>query len=211
MENNWTVRPILMWPGAKTKRPRRSAFKASWSQTSALLRCELAHLRATQPVIELEVSEGDCRNDGWLRASARPRSPGVIVSFGSKHGPLRYPCDTFTDWQHNVRAIALGLEALRKVDRYGIAALGQQYTGFAQLPGPVAEAPDLDASAGFLSRCTDNAISASDILHDPDAYRKATKLARRNMHPDGKRRDNHEDFLLVQSAARLIGKHLGIE
>jgi hypothetical protein len=37
-------------------------------------------------------------------------------------------------WQQNVRAIALGLEALRKVDRYGITRRREQYTGFRALP-----------------------------------------------------------------------------
>lgn len=34
------------------------------------------------------------------------------------------------DWQINLRAIALGLEALRKLDRYGITSRGEQYTGW---------------------------------------------------------------------------------
>jgi hypothetical protein len=35
----------------------------------------------------------------------------------------------FFDWRDNVRAIALGLEALRTVDRYGITHKAEQYTG----------------------------------------------------------------------------------
>ncbi len=74
---------------------------------------------------------------------------GVILSFSSKHGPLRYLCDTYSQrawarnglppWQSNVRAIALGLEALRTVDRHGIASDGEQYRGFTALP-PAREA-----------------------------------------------------------------------
>jgi hypothetical protein len=41
------------------------------------------------------------------------------------------------DWQHNVRAIALGLEALRKVDRYGITRRGEQYAGWKALPAGI--------------------------------------------------------------------------
>jgi hypothetical protein len=55
------------------------------------------------------------------------------VSFESRHGPLEYATDVFDDWQDNVRAIALGLEALRRVDRYGIAKRGEQYRGWKQL------------------------------------------------------------------------------
>jgi hypothetical protein len=48
-------------------------------------------------VIELALDEGDIRLDGLPRAHARPRHPGVIVSFDSKHGPLGYGTDAFPD------------------------------------------------------------------------------------------------------------------
>src|SRR6202042_3181423 len=42
-------------------------------------------------------------------AGATPSHPGVVISFEAfidgKHVPLKYPCDTFTDWQDNVRAM----------------------------------------------------------------------------------------------------------
>ncbi len=43
---------------------------------------------------------------------------------------LVYATDCCDFWQHNVRSIALGLEALRAVDRYGISRRGEQYAGF---------------------------------------------------------------------------------
>jgi hypothetical protein len=43
---------------------------------------------------------------------------------------LIYATDACELWQHNVRSIALGLEALRAVDRYGITRRGEQYAGF---------------------------------------------------------------------------------
>lgn len=42
---------------------------------------------------------------------------------------LRFPCDRFNHWKDNVRAIALALEALRKIERYGMKQ-GAQYAGF---------------------------------------------------------------------------------
>lgn len=58
----------------------------------------------------------------------------VGVSFDSKHGPLTYETAEFATWQDNLRAIALGLEALRAVDRYGISKRGEQYRGWKALP-----------------------------------------------------------------------------
>jgi hypothetical protein len=43
---------------------------------------------------------------------------------------LVYATDVCAFWQHNIRSIALGLEALRAVDRYGISRRGEQYAGF---------------------------------------------------------------------------------
>jgi hypothetical protein len=55
------------------------------------------------------------------------------VDFESKYGPLRYGCDTFTTYEANLRAIALALEALRLVDRYGVTKRGEQYKGWLAL------------------------------------------------------------------------------
>lgn len=48
-----------------------------------------------------------------------------------EHGRAVFATDQYEKWEHNVRAIALTLEALRAVDRYG-ATQGRQYAGFMQ-------------------------------------------------------------------------------
>lgn len=61
--------------------------------------------------------ERDLRVDGLPRADRKPDGPAVVLSFkavGVFGSPfLRYEVGTFADWQDNVRAIALGLEALQ--------------------------------------------------------------------------------------------------
>ena len=113
---DYQFRPIEKWPVEKTpasKRRSRHAFRASWSDTSKLLHRELDHLVAKSVVIQCDLKNGerDIRNDGMLRSSAILNSPGVILSFDSIHGPLSYPCDSCLDWRHNVRSIALALQA----------------------------------------------------------------------------------------------------
>lgn len=131
----YTVRPIEKWPWSHRSR-QRSRFQASWPSTEALLRREIYQLGGNSVVLQLDVRERDIRIDGELRADARPNSPDVIISFhSSKLGlHLSYPCDAFWSWQDNVRAVALGLEHLRAVERYGITRRGEQYTGWAGLP-----------------------------------------------------------------------------
>lgn len=133
--SEFTFRPIDQWPSDTRLSHRRSQFKASWPDTMALLKRELRHLTAKQIVIQLAITEADLRvTDGLPRAGAVASHPGVILAFESKHGPLKYASGEFSHWQDNLRAIALGLESLRRVDRYGITKRGEQYTGWREIP-----------------------------------------------------------------------------
>lgn len=144
-----TFRPIKIWPeGWPNDHGKASVFKTAYRDTLDLLDRELSHLGAKDPILQVDASERECRLDGQLRADAKVRYRGVILSFGTAlYGTLSYPCDAFDRrwgysanpaWQENLRAIALGLEALRKVERYGIAQRGQQYAGYAELGAGIA-------------------------------------------------------------------------
>jgi len=101
-----------------------SPFSATWSTTLDLLDREIWFLGGRKWVLQIDVPERWINRDGTLSARAAVATPAVRVSFGSDHGPLTYGCDrrrTKLTGQDNVRAIALSLEALRKVDRYGVA------------------------------------------------------------------------------------------
>ena len=207
----FTFRPIDTWPGDQTRTPQRSRFGASWSSTDDLLERELAMLKARNVVIQLALDESDIRIDGKPRANARPRHQGVILAFDSRYGPLKYATDTFDRWQDNLRAIALGLEALRKVDRYGITKRGEQYTGWKALPsgtpGAVAMTPSEAARLLAVWGLEDNHESTvAQVAVDPklraEAYRKAAK----RMHPA--RGGHADDFRRLQDAKAVLEEHL---
>lgn len=130
------VAPIREWPGELTRSRGRSLFKAGLTDTLQLLDREIGSLTENRTQREsaellIAIPAGALwRQDGRPRAHAVAEHPGVIFSLDSMHGPLSYPCDTFTTWQDNLRAVALALEALRKVDRYGVTKRGEQYRGF---------------------------------------------------------------------------------
>lgn len=130
-------RPLERWDRKVDAARPHSPFRAPYQDTIDLLEREVRMLGARQVVVELAVVESDLRRDGQPYASARPRHPGVTVAFDSQHGSLKYTADKFATWMENLRAIALGLEALRKVDRYGMTSRGEQYAGWKALPpGP---------------------------------------------------------------------------
>jgi len=177
-------RIITDWPGelrpftARTSTP----FKVTWEQTLDDLERELEKLRAKDVILETAHRDGDVRMNGTVNASATPLHPGVILSFDSKHGPLRYFTDTYNVWRANVRAIGLGLEALRAVDRYGISGRGEQYTGFARLmAAKLAMTPErartVIAERAGLNR---TALFGADDEQIAMVYRMAAKRT----HPD---------------------------
>lgn len=195
-----------------TGKHQRSAFDSTWSATEQLLVREVAHLRGRDLVVEADFTERDLRLDGRPRANARPASPAVRVAFDSIHGPLTYATDRFTTWQDNVRAIALGLEALRKVDRYGITKRGEQYAGWKALPGGSGAEPSHMTRTEALSvlgrwgRAFYDmpAIPAEHVNTDPGSLRSLHRSARRAAHPD--RNDGDQTaWDQVEQAARVLG------
>jgi hypothetical protein len=214
-------RPLVAWPGAQTPshQRRRSLFDSTWGQTLDLLKRELDHLRAKDIVISLDVDEKDITRDNTPRSTARPRSPGVVLSF-SRPGqydpiaratgdalPLSFPCDTFDQWEDNVRAIALSLEALRKVDRYGVTKRNEQYAGFRQLPASTAPTMTTQQAAEFVSGLS--RFSAEKVLRDKTAARDAVRQAVNNTHPD-KPGGSHESFAKVGNARTVLSTHHGV-
>lgn len=134
-------RPLPAWPYPPNEK-RPDQFRAPYDKTIKHLRRELALIKAERCLVG--VVSPDVRADGTgFKGDARVRHPGAEVSFDMPSGPgfrrVTLHTDAFRDYVNrdsfnsNLRAIALGMEALRMVDRYGIAPGGQQYTGFAAL------------------------------------------------------------------------------
>jgi len=202
----FTFRPIDVWPGERTRGRKGSQFRSRWSATLELLKRELRHLRANRPVIQIDLTERDFRvSDGLPRAAARPETPGVIMSFDSRVGPLRYCCDTYTAWQDNVRAIAMTLENLRAVDRYGATTRrGEQYAGFRALPAPDDNgfATAEDAAAFILKAAEFNGSSAAFLAAPGDVRRSAYRAAAKKLHPDSG--GDADQFAKFQRAKEIL-------
>lgn len=212
----YRTRPLTPEARSRLKGVRRegSPFKASWRSTLDLLDRELWHLGVrTEFVMQIDVEERDLRLDGELRANARPASPAVAVAFESGKGPLLFVCGKFPTWQDNVRAIALGLEALRKVDRYGITRAAEQYRGFNALPPGMpmpAASMTVEEAAEFLiehGEWGDTPASIDELVGAPEAVRLYFREAAKKLHPDAggdaalfRRLTEAKDLLLARSS-----------
>lgn len=198
-----TLRPIDAWPGQSTAERRPAPFDSSWRSTMELLTRELRALgpyglssvgglyHYPKSILQIALRERDFRIDGMPRANAVPSDPGVILNIEPKgKPPLSFPCDTFTRWQDNLRGIALGLEALRKLDRYGITQTGQQYRGWQAIEAK----PSVDVISAACSTIARIAWPnerpefrdewSAKIATDPDIGRSTFRKARGNAHPD---------------------------
>ena len=131
---NLTVAPIREWPGALTAERRPSPFRQpskyvtvegerKWkpsapvplSQTLRDLDRELDAVRARDAELLVAIDAAQFKRDGRPYANARAAHPGVILSFTIPDvGALSYPCDTFTTWEDNLRAVVLALEVLAR-------------------------------------------------------------------------------------------------
>lgn len=202
--------PIESWPGNPTFSRKRAQFRAKYVETLDKLEFELEKLRAKDILIQAYFKRSDIRNDGWPKNTAKPTGVGVIVSFDSPKGPLSFPCDTFTSYEDNLRAIALALEALRAVDRYGVTRANEQYKGWAQLPPP-SDQPftHKEDAARFLHKQAYPADSPGqfpgwgDFILNSSARNAAYRIAAKRLHPDANG-GSHELFVRLQAAVKLL-------
>ncbi len=220
-----TYRPLGHdFPGKKKQYYERQsglAFKASWSSTLDLLDKELRQLDADTVIFQIDVREGDIRIDGLPKERAVVSDPAVVVSFQSKYGPLRYSCDLFRDWHINVRAIALGLESLRRVERYGITTRGEQYAGWKALgagSGPnvgvvLQFSGAREAAAWILDKAKADGLGAIgekavDVMLTDKEYRTGKfRQAAMKLHPD--KGGSSSDWETLSEARRLVENQVG--
>jgi hypothetical protein len=214
------------WPGELRAGAGRwrPPFKAGWTETLKLLDRELERVGAREATIEIALHEMQfSRRTGLPFADADPPHPGVVVRFaklvktrqGKTMLPLVFKCDTYSTWKGNLRAIAIALEDLRRIDRYGVTSeAGDQWAGFKSLPGP---GPAHDAiatveqAAAFLADASvDFRGRRQAVIDDPAARRDAYRLAAAAVHPDAYRgADGPELWARLQAAKALLDAQLG--
>jgi hypothetical protein len=193
----YTIRPLTDLTWLRPQRERRaSQFTATYSDTIAMLDREIAAIGGTDVSIDVDVSPSGIRQDGQgVRCDSHVRGAATVMIKGQSVRKMAH------DWQHNLRAIALTLEALRSVDRYGATETGQQYTGFKALGAGRA------MPASHMTR--------DDAIHVLDEYTNADwslstdgarvfRLAQIATHPD-KNGGDHAKWNRVEAAGVVLG------
>jgi hypothetical protein len=194
------------WPGTATPpylRHSGNGMMKTPGDAMSSLRRELDRIRAKDVTLAVVVrSDKDIRVDGQLRADAKVVEPGVIVNWTHpKQGPCSMRCDRYKQWFHNVRAIALTLEALRGVTRWACIEEEAQYRAVLALPSTATITPPLqDAMAVLMAHAQVPAHTTHSTLEAKSLYR----LARANAHPD-RHGGDRTAWDAVEAAARTLG------
>lgn len=119
-------RPGQNWP---------STENVSISEAMKRLTNELVRLGASRDWVLS--SNLTLNRDGSPKSNQRkPADPGVALYFALDGKPICMPCDTYTEVEQNIAAIAKHIEATRAIERYGVASLAEMFTGFEALPAP---------------------------------------------------------------------------
>ncbi len=201
-------RPLDRWLGQKTlaSQRKRPHFTITYPRILDSLERELRHLNAKNATVEAGFREDQIRNDGWPYGNATPAEPGIILSFDSKYGPLALPCDHFTYWHGNLRAIGLHLENLRLASAYGVGERGEQYKGWKQIAGP-GGANSLREFADRLLKiaCMTHTYQPEQVLDRYETFRYVYRSAAALVHPD--KVGDTIQWNLVQEAEHIIQQY----
>jgi hypothetical protein len=126
-------------------------------------------LGGKNPTLSTNVS---LRLDGRPRSEGEPSDPGVALYFSFAGKATVLACDRFDRVADNIAAIAAHIDALRRVDRYGVGTIEQALAGYKALPADTAA--NWRAVFGFAADSTPTRAQVDT----------AFKAAARKRHPD---------------------------
>jgi hypothetical protein len=101
------------------------------------LQAELRRLGARDAVLSTNLRLG-LRGEP-LSGQPEPKDRGVAVYFKLKGKDRVLACDLWTSVAGNIAAIAAHIDALRRIERYGVGTLEQAFAGYDSLPAPGAD------------------------------------------------------------------------
>ncbi len=138
------------------------------------------------------------RKDGGIVVGSRePGDAGVAAYFRYQDKPMCFACDQFETVRENIRAIALTIESIRAIERYGASDMMERaFRGFTALPEKSGE-----WWRDVLGFAKDAKVSADDVERE---FRRLAHVA----HPDkGGNAETWNQLVLARENAR---KDLGV-
>jgi hypothetical protein len=203
MTHDTATRFPLSWPDGWPRTPRHQQRRAHFGtkqpghikqaltvgQALGRLADELRLLGATSELISTNLN---VRLDGLPRSGqGEPEDQGAALWFWLKKKPLCLACDKWDRVADNIAALAEHIDALRRIDRYGVGSVEQAFAGYVALP---AKATDWWVILGVSPNATLDEVNG-----------RFKELARTN-HPDTG--GNLEEFQRISEARRAAAQAL---
>lgn len=147
MDTNSVSRFPLEWPAGWKRTP---AHGRTWGKFSTnrvsdghltvaistdRLQRELDRLGARNVTLSTNVS---LRLDGRPRSDDEPNDPGAAIYFSFRGRATVLACDRYRRVADNIAAIAAHIDALRRIERYGVGTIEQALAGYKALPADTA-------------------------------------------------------------------------
>jgi hypothetical protein len=117
----------LQWPKnwPKTEFKQDSRFKQTLSGALFKLKRECELLRGKELVL----------SSNYTLGNEHPKESGVVAYFNLDQKPIAIPCDRWRKVEDNVYAIAMTIEAMRDMERWGAKhMITAMFSGFKALP-----------------------------------------------------------------------------
>lgn len=166
--------------GPKTVRSTKTVAVSTPAATQRL-EDQLDRLGATVPTLSTNVS---LRLDGRPRGSEEPADPGAAIYFSFKGKATVLACDRYLRCADNIAALAAHIDALRRIERYGVGTIEQALAGYKALPADTAA--NWRAVFGFPKEArptleqVDTAYKALARLKHPDVGGTEIEMAHLN-------------------------------
>lgn len=157
---------------------------ASMATAVTRLEAQLDKLGATDPTLSTNVR---LNMRGIPYGNEQPSDPGAAVYFRFKGRATVLACDSYHTVAENIAAIAAHVDALRRIDRYGVGTIEQALAGYKALPAD--SAADWRSVFGFAP---DTTVTAEQVQ---TAFKERAKTA----HPD---RGGTEEMMMHVNRAR---------
>jgi len=184
----------LCWPEGRPRtaphQRRHARFKTSFAVARSNLIREIKLLGGGSMIFSSDIPR---RQDGLPYADAKPKSgdPGIACYFTRNKKQLCFACDCYLTVDDNMHAIALTIQALRGIARWGTGDMMEAaFRGFTALP-------ERSGSSWWETLGVTVNASADQVKH---AYRILVK----KHHPDGG--GDAELFRRVQEAYQQFEK-----
>lgn len=115
-----------------TRDIRKQKAQLNAADATARLENELERLGATDAILSTNLK---LRLDGTPRSNeAEPFDVGAAVYFTLDKKPICFACDKWDRVADNIAAMAQHIDALRRIERYGVGRREQVFAGYTALP-----------------------------------------------------------------------------